>query len=245
VKLSRKNALPLYHQLRELLREKIESGVWQPGHRLPSENEFVAEYELSRATVRQALQLLENDGLVERMQGRGTFVGRPKLSQDLGMLLTISANGTRTPPVIRVLSLNQISPGAVAALRLALDGDERVWDFRRVFTVDGEPLMLLASNFPVRFFPDLNETDVFHKSLHHTLAEHYGLEQLRQHKEVEVTILDGAEAEVLGANAGAPALVITQVSYLKDGQPFEYRRTLVRGDRCKYYVDVTSPEIGA
>src|SRR5829696_9177478 len=148
VKLSRKNALPLYHQLRELLRDKIESGVWQPGHRLPTESELVAEFELSRATVRQSMQLLENDGLVERQQGRGTFVGRPKLSQDLGMLLMISANGTRTPPEISTLSIREVSPGPVAALKLSLEPETNVWEFRRVFKVKGEPIMLLASNFP-------------------------------------------------------------------------------------------------
>jgi GntR family transcriptional regulator len=76
------------------------------------------------------------------------------------------------------------------------------------------------------------------------LREFYGVVAIRQHKEVEVTILNEEEAEILHANPGAPAL---QISYLsrtqEDGEPVEFRRLLVRGDRCKYYVDLDAPEL--
>src|SRR5262249_25577384 len=216
------------HQLRELLRGKIESGEWQAGHQLPSENDLVSEYELSRATVRQALQLLENDGLVERIHGRGTFVGRPKVAHDLSMMLSISANGST--PELKLKHLRRTAPDALVAFKLGLEGTDQVWEFKRVIVVDGEPLMLVNSWLPVSLFPDLDRTSVEHESLQRVMSDHYGLEQVHRRKEVEVTILDNDEAAMLGANAGAPALVISYVSQKSDGSPFEYRMTMVRGD---------------
>src|SRR5262245_44724335 len=75
--------VPLYHQLRELLTEKIESGEWMPGHQLPGENQLTAEFGVSRFTVRQALGLLERQGVVERRHGKGSFVARPKYVHNL------------------------------------------------------------------------------------------------------------------------------------------------------------------
>src|SRR3972149_6342148 len=77
------NHLPLYQRLRDFLVEKIEAGEWRPDHQLPGERQLTAEFGVSRATVRQAMQLLENQGLIQRRQGRGTYVARPKFAYDL------------------------------------------------------------------------------------------------------------------------------------------------------------------
>jgi GntR family transcriptional regulator len=76
-----------------------------------------------------------------------------------------------------------------------------------------------------------------------TILADYGLSAASQHKEVEITILDEDEAALLGVDSGAPALLLTYLNYLPDGRPFEYRKALVRGDRCKYYIDVDRPEL--
>jgi GntR family transcriptional regulator len=226
MRLSRTIALPLYHQLRELLRDKIESGEWQAGHQL--------------ATVRQALQLLENDGLVERIHGKGTFVGRPKVAHDLGMMMSISANGSA--PELRLQHLRKSVPGAMVAFKLGLEDGEQAWEFKRIIVVDGEPLMLVNSWLPVTLFPDLDSTSIKEVPLQRVMLRHYGIEHVNRRKEVEVTILDNDESAMLGANPGAPALVISYVSQKTDGSPFEFRRTIVRGDRCKYYIDINNAE---
>ena len=75
-----RSVIPLYRQLKDILKEDIESGIWKPGDRIPSENELREQYDVSRNTVIKALEELVQEGLLRREQGRGTFVSSPKIS---------------------------------------------------------------------------------------------------------------------------------------------------------------------
>ena len=236
--------IPLYHQLKELVLEKIDSGEWGPGYRLPTESELTAQYGVSRVTVRQALQLLADQGLVERKQGLGTFVARPKVAHNL---LWMYRDGNEVKErggeiKYKLHSLQERKPLAAVAHRLGIQSDDRVFEVRRSLLADGEPLMLITTWLPTSLFPGLPELDLGPRTMMNVLRD-YGYAVAHQHKEVEITILDEEEAAALEVEAGAPALLLTFVSYLDDGRPFEFRRTYVRGDRCKYYVDVDRPQL--
>ena len=236
--------VPLYHQLKELVSEKIESGEWGPGYRLPTEAELSAEYKVSRVTVRQALQLLANQGLVERKQGLGTFVGRPKVAHNLLWMYRDGNEIKERGGEIRyeLHSLEKKKPAASVSQRLGIARGEEVYEVRRSLLADGEPLMLISTWLPASLFPDLPSHDFGPRSMINVLND-YSYTAAHQHKEVEITILDEEEAQLLGVAEGAPALLLTYVNCLPDGRPFEYRRAYVRGDRCKYYVDVDRPEL--
>jgi len=243
--ISRKSALPLYHQLREFLRDKIEGGEWEPGHQLPGEGDLQSEFGVSRATVRQALQLLENDGLIERIQGKGTFVGRPKIASNLMAMFTnqaliVDANSNAD---FHLIHLKQVAPPVAAALALKLPAKENVYEIKRTIFVDDEHLMLITSWLPASLVPDLAKKGLGGMSLWRTLREHYNLEIGHQHREVQVTILDEEEAEALGGRAGAPAMLLTYLNSSRTGNPLEYRKVIVRGDRCKYVMDLDTPEL--
>ncbi|HXH23324.1 MAG TPA: GntR family transcriptional regulator [Dehalococcoidia bacterium] len=237
-------SVPLYHQLRELLIQQIESGEWKPGRQLPTEKELSAEFSVSRATVRQALQYLQHQGLIERYPGRGTFVARPKISHNLlDMYVNPSdfkLEGAVARTVIDGLSRRPAPPNVAARLQLPL-GDE-VWELRRIVTVDGTPDMLITSWLPYRNFPDFDQPLLRSRTMKTFLREQYGIEGGRQHKEIEVTVLDEAEAELLAASVASPAFLFTHVSMRADGRPYEYRKMIVRGDRSKFHVDLEEPE---
>jgi GntR family transcriptional regulator len=239
-----RDAVPLYHQLRELLSEKIESGEWQPGKQLPSEPDLAREFGVSRATVRQAMQLLEQQGLVERIQGKGTFVGRPKFANNLMFMFSASRGITNNKalPDLQVMHLERVHPSPTVAARLGIGVEDEVFELKRRVVVDGEPLLLVRSWLIASRFPGLDEKFPKEGSVLGTLLTHYGLEGMAQHKEVEVTILDEGEAEDLSARPGAPALLLTYLTRPLEGEPFEYREVVVRGDRCKYYVDQEQAE---
>lgn len=231
--------MPLYHQLRELLGEKIESGEWEPGHRLPGENDLTVEFGVSRATVRQAMQLLENQGLVERIQGRGTFVGRPKVAHDLlSLWATPPAQGATISPRY----IKRVVAGAAIVSRLELPVGSEAYEIKRVILMQGGPLMIISSWLPGHLFPDFESHYVSDDPISHAVERYHSLRGFHQHKEVEVAILDDEEAEMLEARPGAPALLMTYLNRLADGRAFEYRRMIVRGDRCKYYADLDMPE---
>jgi GntR family transcriptional regulator len=233
----KRTALPLYHQLRELLREKIESGEWQPGYRLPTESELTVEFGVSRGTVRQAMQLLENQGLVERSQGRGTFVGRPKFANDF-----LSLALTAPPAKITLVHAKLVAPNASVATNLGLSEGEGAYELMRIVEAEGEILMLITSWLPSDMFPGLGDRDLQGIPIRRIVEGYYNLEGLQQHKELEVTLVDEVEAGYLQTNAGKPALLLTFVNRLRDGRRFEYRKMIVRGDRCKYYADLQVSE---
>jgi len=240
-----RSPVPLYHQLKELLVEKIESGEWATGHQLPPELQLSSEFRVSRATVRQAMQLLAIQGLIERRQGRGTFVARPKISHNLLSMFTDGADIARvgTAPHIRLNSLAERRPSPNVSTRLSLATNERVWEIRRTILSDDEPIMLITSWMPAGLFPGLADQRLEKRSMRHVLQSEYGIEGGSQHKEVEVTALDEKEAELLHASVGMPALLVTYLSCLSDGRPYEYRKMVVRGDRSKYHVDLDVPEL--
>jgi GntR family transcriptional regulator len=239
----RKSSFPLYHQLKDLLTEKIENAEWEAGYKLPSEAELSAEFGVSRITVRQAMQLLENSGMVERKRGLGTYVGRPKVSHDL---LAIFQNGagilkTGGTPHVRVHSMRITAGPAYVRSKLGLKAGQDLYELHRTILADDEPLFLFKSWFPTHLFPGLTGKDLETRTVPAVLAD-YNVVVTHQHKEVEVTILDLEEATFLGTSPGAPSLLVTYLSYMRDREAFEYRRMLVRGDRCKYYVDLDRPE---
>jgi GntR family transcriptional regulator, N-acetylglucosamine utilization regulator len=243
--ISRKSALPLYHQLREFLRDKIEGGEWEPGHQLPGEGDLQSEFGVSRATVRQALQLLENDGLIERIQGKGTFVGRPKIASDLMAMFTNEAliRDPGSNASFHLLHIKQVSSPAGVAAALNLPAREKVYEIKRTIFVDDEDLMLITSWLPASLVPGLETKGIGETSLWRTLRGHYSLEIGHQHREVQVTILDEEEAEALGGRPGAPAMLLTYLNSSRTGNPLEYRKVIVRGDRCKYVMDLDTPEL--
>ena len=106
--LDRSSFVPLYYQLQELVKEQIESGGWRPGDRLPSEPELARRYAVSRVVVRQALAILQDDGQIVRVQGRGTFVAEPKLDARAGGLARLLA--TPRPPDVTIDVLEAGTP---------------------------------------------------------------------------------------------------------------------------------------
>src|SRR5258708_39864193 len=107
----RNSPLPRYYQLKEIIRERIRSGEWKPGELIPSERELSEQYKISRMTARQAITELVNEGMFYREQGKGTFVSRHKITQQLirltGFTEDIKTRGQR--PGTKVLSA-QMSP---------------------------------------------------------------------------------------------------------------------------------------
>jgi GntR family transcriptional regulator len=145
-------------------------------------------------------------------------------------------------PHIELVSLELKRPPASVAARLNLRVSDQVYEMKRLLLGDGEPLTLMHSWLPAERFPGFPEHQLDAHTMGSVMRE-YGITEAFQHKEVEVTILDEEEAALLQTFTGAPALLLTYVNYLPNGDPIEYRRTHVRGDRCKYYIDVEKPEL--
>lgn len=239
--LDKKGPLPLYYQIKELLKAKIESGEFQPHERLPSENELEQLFRVSRMTARRALSELENEGYVYREQGRGTFVAEPKLRQSLlrltGFTEDMLARGLK--PGARVLEVQVLREKTVTE-KMGIPSDEELVKVQRIRLANDEPMALETSYVRRVLCPGLEEEDLNDRSLYKTLNERYGIQLGKAHQTLEAKLADEFESQVLGIPVGRPVLHIERLTFLEDETtPVEYVRSTYRADRYRFYVELT------
>jgi len=239
--------LPLYFQLKELLRQEIESGHWQPGQRIPSEAELCQAFDISRSVVRQALRELEYQGLLYREQGKGTFVAQPKISESLmqdlsGFYEDMVTKGLT--PLTKVLR-QEIQPAhKKIANYLQIEPGDRVIVIERLRSVENEPIVLVTTYLPYDICPDLINEDLSTQSLYALLEKKHGLELSHGRRTIEAVAANQYEAQLLGVEEGAPLVLLDSVSYLRDGRPIEYFHAVHRGDRSRFAVEVVRVQRG-
>lgn len=239
-RIDRHVAIPYYYQLKVILSEEITSGALAAGTQLPGEHELCAFYDVSRTVVRQALNELYYEGLVERRRGKGTFVARPKLPEGLmsdlaGLHADVTARGQTLDT--RVLALRTVPAIAPVAERLGLGSGEAVVELERLRHVDGVPWVVVVTYLPAALVPGLEARDLGgDASLYRLLADEYGLPVTAALRTVEATVAGERDARLLDVDEGSPLLVLRSVTMTAGDRPFEYFVAHHRGDRSAFTV---------
>jgi GntR family transcriptional regulator len=247
--LDRSSFVPLYYQLQELVKEQIESGAWRPGDRLPSEPELARRYAVSRVVVRQALAILQDDGQIVRVQGRGTFVAEPKLDARAGGLARLLA--TPRPPDVTIDVLEAGTPPVEPSIRggLRVGERERVLRLTTALSVRGIPLAITYSFFRAADVGWLEDAVSVGLPLPRelVLADH-GIELTGSSLSIETSQCGQFEADFFGIpHRSAVFLVLsTELSRIGDGVvPFEVARVEYRGDMLQLRLEVSGEAPGA
>lgn len=235
------SALPYYVQVQDALRAAIDQGDLQAGMQLPGEPELCLLFNVSRTVIRHALDKMEQEGLIVRRKGKGTFVSQPKIGESLVQRLTgfhqdmVERGHT---PTSMVLKLAVIPCGAKIAKRLQIAPDTPVIELERLRFADGEPINLVTSYLPYALCPHVAETDFSTRSLYDFLEQDCGLVIARGRRMVEVALANAYEARLLHVKLDAPLLLLDSVSYLEDGTPIEFYHARHRGDRARFEVEL-------
>lgn len=231
---------PLYVQIKELLRNRILDGVYQPHAQLPSESEMMAAFNVSRITVRQALGDLENEGLIFRLHGKGSFVSKPKAFQDLGRLQgfgeAMRQMGHET--FSRVLGVRTIVPSIQVREHLALGKRAHVTELRRIRYLDREPISLDVSYLPLAIGKRLEKEDLAARDVFVILENDYGLALGHADLQIGATQADETLAAQLQLREGSPVLSIERLTHCADGTPIDYEFLYYRADAFQYRVRV-------
>lgn len=231
---------PLYTQIKQAIRDMVESGQLRPGDRVPGERELAEQFRVSRMTARQALNELEAEGVVVRAQGKGTFVARPKIRQALVSLTSFSEDMMLrglVPGAKYVKVEVMVTPPDIAEL-LGLTIASQVWRVERLRTADGEPMALEVSYVPYRLCPDLETHLTREGSLYRVFECVYGFSLARATQTVEAALASKDEASVLGIRPRTPVLLCRRLTYRHDGVPIEYVKSLYRADRYKFVAEM-------
>lgn len=231
---------PAYAQIEDRVAEAIAAGELTPGDRLPSERELATRLNVSRMTLRQALDSLARRGLVHRTVGRrgGTFVAEPKIERDLsapaGLTEQLRRQGHRAGAT--VVSAEQIRAGRQAADALSIPEGAITHEIVRLRFSDGEPLALERSLFPADRFPGLLDGPL-DGSLYEIFEHRYGTRVTRTVERLEPVVADKHEASLLHGKAGMPLLLVQRTAFAEDHVPVEWARDLFRGDRTRVIVE--------
>lgn len=233
--LNRKSAIPLYVQLADILRTKIQDGEWEPDEKIPSENELNRMYGLSRMTVRQVLTNLVDEDLLYRVHGKGTFVAHRKISTRSpsyqGIREQLEAQGFDTNTTILVEDI--VPADARVARHLNIGQGDNVYRIRRVRRVEGSPISIHESFVPENLAPQLLEADLAQQQLCTVLERDHGLRMASVQESLESALASKSEAEALETRPGTPVLLLQQHIRHDDGRMFEFTKIVFRGDKVK------------
>jgi GntR family transcriptional regulator len=234
------SAVPKYYELRQWLRQHIDGLT--PGTPVPPERTLSDQFQISRTTVRQALHDLAVEGRIVRMQGRGTFVATPKVTQNLQLTsYTEDMRAQGLSPGARLIDVTITESEPDVAQSLGLAEGTPVTRVERVRYANGEPMAVETVYLDHRRFPGIGDELTEDTSLYAVLEDKYGVVPAHGEETIETVLAPPAVSRLLGTAATTPMLMLSRTSRDDHDRPVEYVRSLYRGDRFRLAARLTRP----
>ena len=239
--LDRTGPVPLHHQVRHYILEQIRCGQWPVGSQIPTEHVLSQTLGVSRATVIHALSELTRQGMVDRRQGKGTFVLSPRLVHGPLELKSFTAeHGDKGLPTFsRVLTLAEQPCETAVAQALQLEVGDLVVYLRRIRYAGPESMGIQDAYLPARMFPGLvSLSSRLEGSLYALLEEAFGIVPELATETFEPARFTKAEASFLECDPKTLAFLVERLTMNAVGKPFEFVRSKMRGDRYRYSMQL-------
>lgn len=230
--------IPVYIQIHDKIKVDIENGVWAIGDRLPSERELATHFNVSRMTLRQAIQTLADEGILERKIGSGTYVARKKVQEKMTgttSFTEIMLSQNRKPSS-RTISYYSAKPSSSEMEKLNLGSEDQILRMERIRFADNLPICFEVTSVPYSLIKQYSKAEIT-QSLYKTLEEKGGNKIGHANQTISSMLASEKIADYLEIKRGDAILRLRQVSYLEDGQPFEYVRTQYVGGRFEFYLE--------
>lgn len=231
--------LPIYYQLEQGIRNLIENKQLKSGDAIPSEREYSQLYGISRMTVRQAINNLVNDGYLERIRGKGTFVAFEKIEQPLKGLTSFSEDmrSRGLEPSTCILHFSIVDAGQKEASLLEIAEGSSIIKIERLRLADQEPMAYESLILPYDLVPGLT-AEIAQGSIYEYVESKLGLRITSAIQELQATTVRKKAAEQLNIHEGAAILSIQRKSFLENKRPFEVVQSFYRADRYKFTIEM-------
>ncbi len=232
--------IPFYAQVRDAVRTRIFDGTLISHDRLPSENQMIEIFGVSRITIRLALKELENEGLIFRVHGKGTFVSKPKAFQDL---TTLQSFGEAMQPqgfetYSKLIAVKEVAANAQVANRLKQVLGGSVVEIKRLRYLNREPMSYETSYFPIEIGRKLAREDLSTKDILVILENSFRIQVGHADLVLGAHLADETQGRLLKVESGSPLLHIERLTHAADGGPIMYEHLFHRGDAFRYTVRV-------
>ncbi len=250
--LNKDSFVPLYYQLKEVLKEKIISGELEPETCIPSIRELCETYDISTTTAKQAISELVHAGLLYSVQGKGTFVSVRQwpmeyrettyITDEMRLASRVRALGKEFWAEVLTIdrvTIDRVTCSNLVSAYLAIERDSEVLRIRRLKKAAGAPMLIETTFMLPDTAPGIEHANLS-RSLFRILRDKYGIVLKQSDETFRPVFLDSLEAELLGQPVGALAMLNDRVSYAESSMPVLYAKSLIRGDMCKTYIDLTN-----
>ncbi len=234
-------AIPIYRQVMNFLREGIDSGAWKESGRIPSELELSSSLKVSRGSVKKAISELVSEGLLEQIQGKGTYVKTHDISFPLNEGLisfseSLHEQGIEFTTSIAVSEIREANETIASFLDIPVGAP--YLHMERIRTVSDEPVMYIENNINIELVPGIEHADYERESLFETIERISG--HRVDHSKTSFLAVGADEKRVrsLAVEPGQPLLKQEQTVFLDTGQPIEYAHVWLRSSR--FYVGIIS-----
>ncbi|MFD1429527.1 MULTISPECIES: GntR family transcriptional regulator [Lacticaseibacillus] len=229
---------PVYIQIHNQIRQDIEAGKWQIGDRIPSERDLAQSFSVSRMTLRQAIQTLVDEGILERRIGAGTYVANQKVQERVSGVTSFTdlmlAQGK--VPSSKTISYHVAKPSLSESEKLKLNDGDQILRMERIRFADEVPICFEVATVPYDLVKDFSKSEVT-KSFYHALEKKGGFHIGGASQTVSAMLASERIAEYLDIKRGEAILRLRQISLLQDGRPFEYVRTQYVGERFEFFLE--------
>lgn len=228
---------PLYIQLREVIRNKIEDGEYPVGTAIPSESQLAETYNLNPLSVRSALSALKYEGLLRSVQGKGVFVNGSKTERDLeslgGYRQTMDERSIDAHTRVLIKALRPAGPYYSKLLDLA--EDDQVWFTRRIDYSNNEPVALEEIYIPEKILPSYGDVDIELFSIYDIFTWN-GLRPTDADQTLRVLFLEPSRAKLINLTSEQAVMELSNLTRDEKGQNIEFARNYVRPDKIEFFT---------
>ncbi|MFC3931547.1 GntR family transcriptional regulator [Streptococcus dentapri] len=229
--------LPAYIRIHDAIKHDIDQGIWKIGSRLPSERDLSDSFDVSRMTLRQAITLLVDEGILERRVGSGTYVAsqrvRDKMRGTTSFTEIIKSQGKE--PSSQLISYKRCYPNDKEIRHLEITPKSYIIRMERVRYADDIPVVYEVTSVPEKLIRPFKREEVT-EHFFQTLTNH-GYIIGKSQQTISADIADKKLASYLAIEEGHAMLALTQTSYLEDGRPFEFVRSKYVAGRFEFYLE--------
>jgi GntR family transcriptional regulator len=233
--------LPRYQRLRDDLAYQVSANRWRPGEAIPTETALAAEHAVSVGTVRKAIDALVAEGVLERQQGRGTFVRRPQFQSSLFRFFRFEGvNGERRVPESRILGIDALAAPSAVSQALIVPAGAPVIRMVRLRLLDGTPVLAEEIWLPKGPFEPLLGTDLDRQGalLYPIYEALCGQVVASAHETLTAEAVSAVHARLLQIEPASPVVVIERLAHDYAGKPLEWRRSRGHASHFRYSVDI-------
>jgi GntR family transcriptional regulator len=238
INLNKNGHIPLFFQMQEYFRKKIENNNIKPGTQLPTERELSDELDISRVTIRKAIRGLIAEGLCEKKVGKGIFVSDEKIPINVHKLEGTTNLLNKATNKIKTIENDKkiIEADKMLSNIFDLNEDNKVLYLKRIRFIDNSPVILEHTYLPMYKYPNIEKYD-FSNSLYEILEKEFNITPDKSRGSFNILMAKEEEARLLNIQLNTPLLVKKATVFSKEGQAIEYNRSVYRSDKFNFLVD--------